>query len=143
MRKTISNPILNLFLFLITISSYTQQASEENNAKLSRQIEENDKRLKILRKEDSLQKILKEQSGDINSATSASPKTDVLNNEYGQIGNSDLNQDMSQQPVAKNADDVDRSSISKLFDSIPSEFIYFFWGIVSILIINLIFRKKE
>lgn len=143
MRKTICNLILNLFFLLLTISFYSQQASEENNAITSKQIEQNNERLEILRTEDSLSKVLIEKSGDINSATNTSAKSSVLNDKYGKLGNPDLNQDMSQQPQAEDADEVNRSTLSKLIDSIPPVISYIFWGALAVITIKFLFGKKE
>lgn len=145
MKKIIHNPILYLFFLLITISSYSQLPSEENNARLSRQIEENNKRLEILRTEDSLQKKLIEQSGNVDAAsiTPENVAAVTFDKEYGNLGDPNLNQDMSQLPKGENADEIDRSSISKLIDSMPSGFIYFFLGIISILLIKFLFKERD
>lgn len=127
--------------FLITISSFAQQATEESNAILSKQIEGNNKRLEILRTEDSLQKILIEQSGDIDKAISDSPGLDAFNDEYGKLA-SPISDPYT---IIKGADssDVNRSDISKLIDSIPPAIAYIFWGVLAVLTIKFLFEKKE
>ena len=95
--------------------------AEQNEAQFL-SMQKQSQRLIDLQTEDMLTKKRIQQSGNIDSAISTSPKTAVLTDEYGQIGRSDLNQDMSQQPQAENADDIDRSFISQFQESFMKGF---------------------
>lgn len=90
--------------------------AEQNQAEFL-SMQNQSQRLLDLQTEDMLTRKKIEQSGDINSAINTSPKTTVANNEYGQIGNADLNQDMSRQPEAAQGEDIDRNFISQFQES--------------------------
>lgn len=129
-------------LFTPNNSSTNIPTAEQNQAEFLSMQKQSQRNLD-LQTEDMLTRKRIEQSGDIISATNDAPKSTVMNNEYGQIGNPVLNQDMSQRSQAKDLDDIHNNSLGKFTNSIPpiiSNLIFIFLGI---LIIRFLFRKRS
>lgn len=129
-------------LFTPNNSSTNIPTAEQNQAEFLSMQKQSQRNLD-LQTEDMLTRKRIEQSGNIDLATEKKSKSAVLNDEYGQIGNPDLNQDMNQQPQAKDLDDIHNNSLGKFTNSIPpiiTNLIFIFLGI---LIIRFLFGKRR
>lgn len=134
--------VLNLLIFFIAISISAQSATNESNALKLKKIEERNEELKIQRISDSLDEIMKEQYFNLDSAT-MDVGQEVIDDQFGNTGSINQNQDMSQMPKANDMDEIHKSSLAKLADSIPPAISYTLLGIVFIIIIRFLFAKKE
>ena len=129
-------------LFTPNNTSTNIPTAEQNQAEFL-SMQKQSQRIIDLQTEDMLTRKRIEQSGDIDLATEKNYKSAVLNDEYGQIGNPDLNQDMSQYPQATNANDINKNSLGKFTDSMPpivTNLVFIFLGI---LIIRFLFGKRS
>lgn len=124
-------------------SNQTNIPTAEQNQALYLSIQERNQQLKNIKTADSLSQIQKEQYGDLDSATDTNPEATAFNERYAGMANPDLNQDMSQQPQAKDLDELNKNSLSKLTDSMPpivTNLIFIFLGI---LVIRFLFGKRR
>lgn len=124
-------------------SNQTNIPTAEQNQALYLSIQERNQQLKNIKTADSLSQIQKEQYADIDLASEKSAKLALANEQYGEIVNPNHNQDMSQQPQAKDLDELNKNSLSKFTDSMPpivTNLIFIFLGI---LIIRFLFGKRS
>lgn len=136
--------LLNLFIFFIATSIYAQSATNESNALKIKMLEERNEELEIQRISDSLDEELKKQYFDIDIATQDPGKAAISKELAGMGGSAEAkqNQDMSMSQAA-DADEVHKSSLAKLVDSMPPVLLYTLLGFVAILILRFLFGKKD
>nr|WP_315177228.1 hypothetical protein [uncultured Flavobacterium sp.] len=133
--------LLNLLLFLIATSIYAQSANNESNALKVKMIEERNEELKNQHISDSLDEEIKKQYGNIDDATMDAGQ-EVIDDQFGNTASVNQNQDMSLHPKAKDADEVHKSSLAKLTDSMPPVLLYTLLGFVAIVIFRFLFGKR-
>jgi hypothetical protein len=133
--------LLNLLLFFIATSIYAQSATTESNALKLKMIEERNEELKIQRVSDSLDEEIKKQYGNIDDATMDAGQ-EVIDDQFENTARINQNQDMSKQPQAKDMDEIHKSSLGKLTDSMPPVLIYTLLGFIAIVIFRFLFGKR-
>jgi hypothetical protein len=132
----------NFFFLIITISIYAQSSTNESNALKLKMIEERNEKLEIQRISDSLNEEIKKQYFDVDAATMNSGQK-TIDDKYGNTGSINQNQDMSLHPKARDLDEVHKSSIGKLVDSMPPVLLYTLLGFVVIVIFRFLFGKRD
>jgi hypothetical protein len=133
--------LLNLLLFFIATSIFAQSATNESNALKLKMIEERNEELKIQRVSDSLDEEIKKQYFNLDVATQNLGEA-ALNQELAGTETPNQNQDMSKYPEPPSMDEIHKSSLAKLFDSMPPVLLYTLLGFAAILILRLLFGKR-
>ncbi|MFV8346847.1 hypothetical protein [Flavobacterium sp. ZB4P13] len=133
--------LFNLFFLFITISISAQSATNKSNALKLKIIEERNEQLKTQHISDSLDEEINKQYGNIDDAT-MDPGQKTIDDEFGNTARINQNQDMSQQPQAKDMDEIHKSSLAKLTDSMPPVLVYTLLGFVVIVIFRFLFGKR-
>lgn len=133
--------LLNLLLFFIATSIHAQSTTNESNALKLKMIEERNEQLKTQRISDSLDEEIKKQYFNLEDATMDAGQ-EVIDDQYGNTARVNQNQDMSLHPKAKDADEVHKSSLAKLTDSMPPVLLYTLLGFLAIVIFRFLFGKR-
>lgn len=133
--------LLNLLFFFIAISIFAQSATNESNTIKIKMIEERNEELKTQRVSDSLDEEIKKQYFNLDDAT-MDVGAEVIDDKYGNTARVNQNQDMSQQPQAKDMDEIHKSSLATLTDSMPPPLMYILFGLVAIVVFRFVFGKR-